>query len=33
MNLLPELINLDEDEADNDVHHGGVELEAERRHK
>ena len=33
LNLLPELINLDEDEADNDVHHGGVELEAEGRHK
>ena len=33
LNLLPELINLDEDEADNDVHHGRVKLEAVGRHK
>ena len=28
-NLLPKLINLDEDKTHDDVHHGGVELEAE----
>ncbi len=27
--FLPELINFDEDQAHDDVHHGGVELKAE----